>query len=105
MGIEVKWVHPDGFVPKGKSLFFFPFREGHYSFLIADVRLLPHERLLHLVERSMEEFLVLFDKDLTDLLQFALPLRNLIDVDALNEDLDERGGLWVLRPCQREGVQ
>jgi hypothetical protein len=56
------------------SQVFFASAQSHNSFLILDISPFANDRLLHLVERPLEEPLVLFDEQSPDGLQLSLAL-------------------------------
>lgn len=86
--------------PEVQRFSLFVVEEGHNAFLVVDIGLFAYEGSLHLVDRLLEEFLVLSDQQLLDVLQATFSLGDRVDLDALDEDLDERSGLRELRPCE-----
>ena len=77
----------------------------HDALLVVHVSLLPDERVLHLVDRLLEKLLVLSDQQFLDALKPSFSLRDRVDLDAFDQDLDQRGGLWELGPRQRQVVE
>ena len=57
-----------GLAPPVQSLTFLVLEQGNDAFLIKDIGLLAHERSFHLVDRLLEEFLVLPDEEFFNVL-------------------------------------
>ena len=57
-----------GLAPPVQSLTFLVLEQGNNAFLIKDIGLFAHERCFHLVDRLLEEFLVLPDEEFFNVL-------------------------------------
>ena len=77
----------------------------NYSFLVEDISSFANKRVLHLVESFLEILLVFADQKFADGLKLALTLSDGVDLDAFNEDLDQRGRFRELSPCERQAAQ
>ena len=75
------------------------------ALLVEHISFLAHEGSLHLVNRLLEELFVLSDQEFLDALETALALSDRIDLDAFDENLNERCRLREFSPCKRQTVE
>jgi len=85
-------------LPTLNSFLLFPIEERNDALLIEDICLLANEGILHFVESLLEVLLELADEQLADVLEFALTLRDRVDLNALDQHLDQSSAFWELCP-------
>ena len=75
------------------------------ALLVENISFLAHEGSLHLVNRLLEELFVLSDQEFLDALEAALALSDRIDLNAFDENLNERCRLREFSPSKRQTVE
>lgn len=91
--------------PPVKCFAFFVVEQSHDSFLIVHISFLANKWTFHLIDWLLEKLLILSDEQLSDALKAALSLRDGVNLDALDEDLDEWCGFGELSPSQWQTIQ
>ena len=104
-GVEMVGVQLNGFFPFVLCFLVFALAHQCKGLFVLHVNRLPDEWLAQLVVSLVEKLAMFLYQQVFDELQLALSLRNSIQLNALYQDLNERSGLSILCPRQRQRVE